>query len=63
MFSALLPELDINQLKLDLYDNYQIEVPILRWNDQALIRVSIQAYNNQTDTDKLLSALSNLLPQ
>jgi isopenicillin-N epimerase len=63
MFSALLPELDIDQLKLDLYNKYKIEVPILRWNDQPLIRVSIQAYNDQEDTNKLLSALTQLLPK
>lgn len=62
MFSALLPELDIDQLKLDLYHKYKIEVPILRWNDQVLIRVSIQAYNNNEDTGRLLAALSDLLP-
>ena len=62
MFAALLPVgVDTDDLKARLYDEYRIEVPLHRWNNQPLIRVSIQAYNDQTDTDALLIALSELL--
>ena len=62
MFAALLPAgVDTDDLKARLYDEYRIEVPLHRWNNQPLIRVSIQAYNDQTDTDALLIALSELL--
>ena len=62
MFSSLLPEIDIDQLKLDLYQQYKIEVPILRWNTRPLIRVSFQVYNDRDDANKLIEALELLLP-
>jgi len=61
MVSARLPEVDIDDLQAKLYSQYQIEIPLMRWNDQPLIRVSIQAYNSQDDVDKLLEVLSQLL--
>lgn len=64
MGSALLPpNIDTNLLKTRLYEEYKIEVPIIEWQNQKLIRVSIQAYNTQTDTQALLEALQTLLPQ
>jgi isopenicillin-N epimerase len=63
MFSARLPDdLDGGALKNQLYDEYGIEVPILAWNRMRLIRVSIQGYNTNADTDNLLDALEQLLP-
>ena len=62
MFAALLPTgIDTNDLKARLYDEYHIEVPLHRWNDYPMIRVSIQAYNDPMDTDTLHTALSELL--
>lgn len=64
MGSALLPpNTDTNLLKTRLYEEYKIEVPIIEWQNQKLIRVSIQAYNTQADTQALLEALQTLLPQ
>lgn len=58
MFAAPLPaDTDIAALKQRLYDEYRIEVPLIDWNGRKLIRVSIQGYNSQKDTDALLSAL------
>jgi isopenicillin-N epimerase len=58
MFAAPLPaDTDIIALKQKLYDEYRIEVPLIDWNGHKLIRVSIQGYNSQKDTDALLSAL------
>lgn len=62
MFSARLPkDVDPLLLKLRLHDQYHIEVPVITWGDQIFIRVSIQGYNDSLDTDRLLSALGNLL--
>lgn len=62
MFAALLPAgVDTNDIKLRLYNKYRIEVPLHRWKDHSLIRVSIQAYNDSVDTDALLTALNELL--
>ncbi len=62
MASCLLPSsINTNRLKTGLYDHYHIEVPILRWEDKALIRISYQAYNSQKDSRELLRALRDLL--
>lgn len=60
---ARLPDVDTGLLCQRLNDEYNIVVPTLRWNDQPLIRVSFQAYNDQSDADALLRALGALLPQ
>jgi isopenicillin-N epimerase len=60
---APLPPCDPAALKNRLYDDYRIEVPITEWQGKQFIRISIQAYNDQSDVDTLLHALSRLLPQ
>jgi selenocysteine lyase/cysteine desulfurase len=62
MVAAPLPaETDINALKTRLYDDYRIEVPLIEWNGNKLIRVSVQGYNTQRDIDTLCQALSVLV--
>ena len=58
--APLPPNTDTNLLKTRLYEEYKIEVPIIEWQKQKLIRVSIQAYNTQADTQALLEALQTL---
>ncbi len=48
-------------LKRRLWDEYQIEVPIVNWQDRFFVRVSIQAYNSPADVDRLIEALAALL--
>ena len=63
MFAARLPaETDLASLKTRLYDEYRIEVPMIDWNGQKFIRVSVQGYNTQQDIDNLVEALQALLP-
>jgi isopenicillin-N epimerase len=62
MMSMPLPDCDVTELKVRLYDDYRIEVPVSRWQGRAVIRVSVQAYNTRADVDKLLDALKALLP-
>jgi len=62
MCAALLPAgVDTDDLKARLYNEYRIEVPLHRWNNKPLIRVSIQDYNEPADADALLKALRELL--
>lgn len=63
MGAAPLPLSNLVTLKKRMYDEYKIEVPLIDWNDIQLIRVSIQAYNDERDADALLDALKSLLPQ
>lgn len=63
MFSVRLPPCDTQALKRRLYDEYRVEVPLILWQGQPLMRVSIQGYNTPHDVDRLLEALAALLPQ
>lgn len=53
---------NLTQLKLDLLNDYSVEIPFVEWNNQQFIRVSIQGYNSQSDVDQLIKALAELLP-
>ncbi len=64
MASALLPHVgDLDGLKKSLYDGFRVEVPLVTWNKDHLIRVSIQGYNTQEDVQILLKAMQALLPE
>ncbi|MGH2524967.1 MAG: aminotransferase class V-fold PLP-dependent enzyme, partial [Anaerolineales bacterium] len=61
MVAIRLPEVDVNTLKAQLYDEHRIEAPLFRWNGLPLIRVSFQGYNTRADADALVEALKALL--
>ena len=62
--SALpLPLCDLDALKRRLYDEYHIEIPVIRWNDRHFVRISVQGYNTAADVEALIAALRVLLPQ
>lgn len=64
MFAAPLPISSVaamETLKARLWDEYQVEAPLIPWNDRFFIRVSIQAYNSPHDVDRLLDGLTRLL--
>lgn len=48
-------------LKRDLWECYQVEVPIVEWNHLFFVRISIQAYNAPRDVDRLIDGLAHLL--
>ena len=59
---ATLPaDTDVVALKANLYDQFKIEIPVLDWQGNKLIRLSVQGYNSRRDMDKLLDALGKLL--
>ncbi len=61
MIAAPVPMVDGRELKRRLYDDHRIEVPITRWPDRQFIRVSFQGYNSESDLDRLIEALRDLL--
>ncbi|HKP53621.1 MAG TPA: aminotransferase class V-fold PLP-dependent enzyme [Chloroflexia bacterium] len=61
MFSIELPPGSIERLGMRLWDEYQVEVPMVRWNGRELMRVSIQAYNRVGDVERLEAALRAIL--
>jgi len=60
---APLPPSDLAVLKNRLYDEHQVEVPLIQWQDRQFVRISVQGYNTQKDIDTLVGALQRLLPQ
>jgi isopenicillin-N epimerase len=63
MFAVELPtHLNPELFKLQLYEKYRIEAPVICWNDRRFIRVSIQGYNSRSDVDALIEALKQILP-
>ncbi len=60
MAAIPLPPCEAEALKARLYDDFRIEVPVVRWNDRVLLRISVQGYNTADDLDRLLSALRQL---
>ncbi|HEY69872.1 MAG TPA: aminotransferase class V-fold PLP-dependent enzyme [Anaerolineae bacterium] len=63
MFAARLPEVDPDALQQRLLEEFHIEVIVRFWNDQPLIRVCFQGYNDTSDAEALIDALRILLPQ
>jgi isopenicillin-N epimerase len=51
---------DVVALKDQLFDLYRIEVPLHRWNDQPLLRVSCTAHTTDADVEALVAALAAL---
>ena len=62
MVAIRLPDGDLERIQRRLYNEFRIEVPVLRWNEEPLLRISFQAYNSQADADALVEALAQLLP-
>jgi isopenicillin-N epimerase len=55
------PANDPAMLKERLYDEHRIEIPVITWQGETLLRASYQAYNDEQDVNHLLVALSDLL--
>ncbi len=51
---------DIQSYRNILIEKYKIEIPIFKWRDKSLIRLSFQAYNSQDDVDKLIEAIKDI---
>jgi isopenicillin-N epimerase len=62
MASVPLPsDVDLALLKVRLYTDHKIEIPVISWNGLKLIRISVQGYNTRRDVDHLARALKELL--
>jgi isopenicillin-N epimerase len=53
-------EVSAEDLRTRLWDEFQVEVPVLDFDGQRYIRISLQAYNAREDVDRLLEALAAL---
>lgn len=61
MAAVSLPLEDNVGLKAFLLDNYNIEIPIGRWQGLTLMRASVQAYNNVEEYELLVRATNEYL--
>ena len=59
--SPLPVDTDVVEMKGRLYDEYRIEILLIEWRGNKLIRLSVQGYNSKHNMDKLLVALRQLL--
>jgi isopenicillin-N epimerase len=62
MVAMPVPRCDPMVLKLALMNDWGIEIPCYDWQDQTIVRVSAQGYNTQADMDRLVQALTVILP-
>lgn len=60
--SIRLPDhVDVVALKQVLFDEHRVEVPVHRWNDQPMLRISFAAHNTAADGEALVAALQAVL--
>jgi isopenicillin-N epimerase len=52
-----------DELQSWLYENFRIEIPVIQWGDQWLIRPSVQGYNIPEDLDLLVQAMQKYLQE
>jgi isopenicillin-N epimerase len=61
MVAMPIPGCDVDAIKIALYDKYRIEIPVFKWQDTCIVRLSVQGYNSKPQMDLLLDALTELL--
>lgn len=60
LFSAEIKTPEPEKLHRHFFDNYKIEIPVMRHGDKVYLRYSINAFNSQDDLDKLFAAISEI---
>jgi isopenicillin-N epimerase len=60
LYSAEIKTPEPEKLYRHFYDEYKIEIPVMRHGDKVYLRYSINAFNSQQDMDKLFSAIKDI---
>lgn len=60
LYSAPIKTKEPEKLQRHLYENYKIEIPIMRLGNQVFMRYSINAFNSQADLDHLFNAIKRI---
>ncbi len=63
MCSIPVPTDQPEKLHQHLFDHYHIEVPVMRQEKDVYLRFSINAFNSQSDIDKLYNALAGIVAE
>lgn len=61
MVAMPIPDTDTLELSKALMARYAIEIPVFKWQDHSIVRVSVQGYNSKAQMDILIGALTELL--
>jgi isopenicillin-N epimerase len=61
MVAMPIPDTDTGELAKQLMARYSIEIPVFKWQDHSIVRVSVQGYNSKAQMDTLIEALTELL--
>ncbi len=61
MRSYLLPEGDHSSLHTELFHRFKVDVPVFLHPKGSMFRISVQAYNNESDLERLAKALKEML--
>ena len=61
MATILFPIDDTIAFKNSLYNDYQIEMPVMSHKEHTAFRISIQGYNSEDDIDHLVNSLEELV--
>lgn len=61
MVAMPIPETDPTELAKQLMDRHAIEIPVFKWQDTCIVRLSVQGYNSAAQMDILIEALAGLL--
>lgn len=61
MVAMPVPDTDTLELSKALMERYAIEIPVFKWQDHSIVRVSVQGYNSKAQMDILIGALTELL--
>ena len=56
-----IPRCEPLELQKALLDQFRIEMPVFRWKDHHIARLSVQGYNTQAEMDALVDGLTSLL--
>lgn len=60
LFSAKIKTTEPEKLYRYFFDNYKIEIPVMRHGDKVYLRYSINAFNSQQDLDTLFAAIKEI---
>jgi isopenicillin-N epimerase len=60
LFSAEIKAPEPEKLYRHFYDEYKIEIPVMRHGDKVYLRYSINAFNSQQDLDTLFTAIRDI---
>jgi isopenicillin-N epimerase len=61
MVAMRLPPCDPDELHNSLMQKFHIDIPVFKWKDGVIVRLSVQGYNTASQMDVLVDALTTLL--